>query len=226
MPKKLFMQNKLKFEGKIFDSTSFGKFEVTEYVNKEKVCVKFLATGYETSAKTSHILSGKVKDPYYPHIFERGYIGKGKYKSRENKKITKPYQLWHGMMSRCYDEKKHRRQPTYKGCTVDPRWFNFQVFAAWWEDNYIEGYELDKDIKVDGNKVYGPDTCMFVSCQKNNEKANAKHWKFLSPEGELFKIYNLKKFCAERGLHDGCMNYVNYGKLNHHQGWTAYKETT
>ena len=31
-----------------------------------------------------------------------------------------------------------------------------------------EGMSLDKDIIVPGNKVYGPDTCVFVSIQLNS----------------------------------------------------------
>lgn len=35
-------------------------------------------------------------------------------------------------------------------------------------DQKWEGMSLDKDIIVLGNKVYGPDTCVFVPCQVNN----------------------------------------------------------
>lgn len=34
--------------------------------------------------------------------------------------------------------------------------------------NYIEGFELDKDILVKGNKVYSPETCCFVPKEVNS----------------------------------------------------------
>ena len=52
-------------------------------------------------------------------------------------------------------------------CTVDERWHNFQNFAEWYYDNYIEGYHLDKDILFKGNKIYSPETCCFVPQEIN-----------------------------------------------------------
>ena len=76
------------------------------------------------------------------------------------------------MFDRCYYSGYQDNNPTYRGCTVAEEWHNFQNFAKWYEDNYIEGYQLDKDIKVEGNKVYGPDTCMFISKQENVEETD------------------------------------------------------
>jgi hypothetical protein len=44
-------QAKLKYEGNIFETKDGKQFIITEYVNKDEVYVKFLATGFET--KTS-----------------------------------------------------------------------------------------------------------------------------------------------------------------------------
>ena len=70
------------------------------------------------------------------------------------------------MLQRCYSEKEHERHPTYIGCEVYEGWHNFQNFAKWYKDNYYEvGNEkmcLDKDILFKGNKIYSPDTCIFV----------------------------------------------------------------
>ena len=45
-------------------------------------------------------------------------------------------------------------------------WCNFQNFAKWYENNYYEVesevMNLDKDILVKHNKIYSPDTCIFV----------------------------------------------------------------
>jgi hypothetical protein len=69
-------------------------------------------------------------------------------------------------MNRCYNEKYQEKRPTYLGCTVDSYFHNFQNFAKWYDENYyeIEGQrmELDKDILIKGNKIYSPETCVFV----------------------------------------------------------------
>lgn len=66
------------------------------------------------------------------------------------------------MLNRCYSAKFHERRPTYIGCTVANNWLKFSNFKAWMVNQNWRGKELDKDLKVLGNKVYGPDTCMFV----------------------------------------------------------------
>ena len=46
-------------------------------------------------------------------------------------------------------------------------WHNFQNFAQWHEENYIEGFVLDKDILQKGNKIYSPENCCFVPNEIN-----------------------------------------------------------
>lgn len=110
--------------------------------------------------------NGQIKCPYERRYHGVGYLGEGKYKISENSKLTKVYDTWHHMLQRCYDEKYQKRQPSYKACTVCDEWHNFQNFAKWYEDNYyeIEGeiMHLDKDILIKHNKIYSPDTCIFV----------------------------------------------------------------
>lgn len=77
------------------------------------------------------------------------------------------YKTWASMLSRCYSEREQARFPTYIGCSVDPRWHIASVFKKWFDRHYVEGYHLDKDILVPGNKVYGPDTCCFVPGEIN-----------------------------------------------------------
>jgi len=85
------------------------------------------------------------------------------------KKVTCPfYTAWTGMMRRCYSEKYQLKNPTYIGCTVDPVWHSFMVFRSWMIKQDWKEKQLDKDILIPGNKVYSPDTCVFVSCQINS----------------------------------------------------------
>lgn len=82
--------------------------------------------------------------------------------ARINGKITKTYSTWMSMIQRCNDPKNLSRNPTYIGCSVCEDWLFFPTFKEWFDNNYVEGWQLDKDLLIAGNKTYGPDTCVFV----------------------------------------------------------------
>ena len=67
--------NKLKYEGKIFDSNNSGKLVVTEYRNSKNVIVEFLRTGYVTKCDLDKILLGKLKDKLAPSVYGVGVVG-------------------------------------------------------------------------------------------------------------------------------------------------------
>lgn len=41
-------------------------------------------------------------------------------------------------------------------------WLSFSVFAKWFKIAYVEGYHLDKDLLFKCNKIYSPDTTIFI----------------------------------------------------------------
>lgn len=73
------------------------------------------------------------------------------------------YSVWASMLERCYSDKLQDRCPTYKGCSVSNEWLTFTNFKSWMEKQDFDGLELDKDVLIKGNKVYSPETCMFVT---------------------------------------------------------------
>jgi hypothetical protein len=73
------------------------------------------------------------------------------------------YLAWQNMLMRCYDPKYLAKYPTYIGCSVVPEWLSFMTFRAWMVGQDWQGRELDKDLLFPGNKVYGPETCVFIS---------------------------------------------------------------
>ena len=77
------------------------------------------------------------------------------------------YQTWKAMITRCYSVKTQERQPAYRDCSVTEEWLTFSNFKAWMETQYFEGLQLDKDLLFVGNKVYGSETCIFVSPMVN-----------------------------------------------------------
>ena len=147
---------------------NFGsKIVITKYNYARDIDVYF--PEYNWTAKNveyRQFKNGEIKCPYERRAFGVGYMGEGKYRSKENGKTTRIYKTWQSMLQRCYDKKYHEKRPTYIGCAVDKYWHNFQNFAKWYEENYytIEGerMHLDKDVLVKGNKVYSSETCIFV----------------------------------------------------------------
>lgn len=86
----------------------------------------------------------------------------------DGKKVLCPYYIrWQDMLQRCYSKKFHERQPTYVGCSVCEEWLIFSNFKSWMIKQNWKGNELDKDIKYTGNKIYSPDTCLFVTSKIN-----------------------------------------------------------
>ena len=77
------------------------------------------------------------------------------------------YQVWKDMLKRCYSTKFQEKQPTYRGCSVTEEWLTFSVFRNWMETQDWEDKQLDKDLLLEGNKVYSPETCVFVTRMVN-----------------------------------------------------------
>lgn len=86
------------------------------------------------------------------------------------------YRTWRGMLKRCrVNGEFQRRYPTYAGCSVADEWMSFTSFREWMANQQWEGCHLDKDILNPTNKVYGPETCVFISGKLNNFLTNTKN---------------------------------------------------
>ena len=97
------------------------------------------------------------------------------------------YKTWHNLILRCYNEFSVNRNPTYKDCSVCEEWLIFSNFKDWFDKNYVDGYDLDKDILVKGNKIYSPSTCCFVPQEINKLIINQKRNRGLLPIGVVKK---------------------------------------
>lgn len=151
--------------GSTFTTNQGCDVTVTSIVNFKNIGVTYNDDfKHTTITSLQHLNAGNLKNPYYPSVFNIGYIGVGPYKSSINGGNTVVYDAWRNMLKRCYCEIYQSSQPTYIGCSVDPTWLNFQTFAHWYcnQPNYGKGYHLDKDIVFEGNKIYGPQYCTLV----------------------------------------------------------------
>jgi hypothetical protein len=103
------------------------------------------------------------------------------------KMIMCPYYIkWVNILVRCYSTPLHKKYPTYKGCTICDKWLTFSNFRVWMVEQNWQGLELDKDIKIKGNKVYSPDACLFVPRALNGLLNNSAKSRGRHPVGVCF----------------------------------------
>lgn len=97
-----------------------------------------------------------------------GFKG-NKYPVWEGDRQTKEYETWKNMLSRCTEELWFRN-PSYSGCTPSNNFRHYTFFYEWCQTQVgfgVEGFNLDKDILVKGNKVYSEDFCVFIPQRLN-----------------------------------------------------------
>lgn len=132
------------------------------------------------------------------------------------------YEKWRGMITRCYSASYKGRNPTYKNCKVCDDWLTFSNFKAWMETQDWDGNHLDKDILFPGNKLYAPQTCVFISSRVNSFLVESD-----STRGEyMIGVYRSKgKFKAQ--CRTGSGNQKHLGTFNTeleaHKAWLAFK---
>lgn len=135
------------------------------------------------------------------------------------------YTTWKRMLQRCYDKKFLIKCPTYLDCRVVDEWHRFSTFKSWMETQDWQGKELDKDLLVRGNRVYGPNTCVFVGKDVNNFIIESNSIRGQYPIGVcFFKPHN--KFMAQckdvtTGKNRGLGYYTTPEEA--HKVWLAFK---
>ena len=156
--------------GKVCKSKSSGDFKIVKYNNARDVEVQFLKTRFEMTVELGSIRKGEVKDPYLPSVYGVGVSGI-KYPSKLNGVNTKEYDLWCSMIQRCYSNTYKKKQPTYEGCEVSDNFKSYEYFYEWCQNQIgfgNEGWHLDKDLLIKGNKVYSENSCVFIPKEINS----------------------------------------------------------
>ena len=154
----------------VYQSKNSGCFTVTSYLDSYNIGIKFIDTGYEMVARLGCVKDGKVKDRLSPSVHGVGIVGT-EYPIRVSGVLTKEYELWKSMLKRCYSDKCQKKRPTYEGCEVSENFKHYSYFYEWCHKQIgfgVEGFELDKDLLVKGNKVYSEDSCVFIPSEINS----------------------------------------------------------
>ncbi|MGL4508106.1 MAG: hypothetical protein ACRCUF_20480 [Aeromonas sobria] len=151
------------------------------------VTVQFVNTGSIVTTGGQWVNQGRILDPLAPSVHGIGCLGEGPHDGVITNEIgvrtkSPAYQLWANMLARCYVDPTKGKRPTYAKCEIHPDWLNFQNFCrdlrnlpgfdlwvAYHAGFGREKIELDKDILSRGlsKKIYGPDTCQFLTKSDN-----------------------------------------------------------
>ena len=209
--------------GKVCKSLNSGDFKILKYNDAKNVEIQFTNTGFETVATLGNIRNGKVKDPYSPSVCGVGVLG-NKHPITINGVQTKEYDLWNGMLVRCYSDIFKKKQPTYEGCEVSDKFKNYEYFYEWCNKQIgfgVSGFELDKDLLTKGNKVYSEYSCIFLPKEINQllVKSTASRGSYLI--GVSWHKTN-KAFKATVNKNKGKQEHLGYFKTEI-EAFNAYK---
>lgn len=86
---------------------------------------------------------------------------------------------------------------------------------SWLNNDYPEIYAKLVNLKNTRNRI-GSNTQDKRSCLATTGKI----YKLLSPKKEVYSITNVRAFCRDNNLHNGCIFEVLSGKRYTHKGWS------
>lgn len=118
------------------------------------------------------------------------------------------YDKWKGMLRRCLSDEYKSKHPTYTNCSVDDRWLLFSNFKDWcleyekFYDVNVKNTDLDKDLILEGNNIYSPETCCLIDNSINKFLTDNKARRGSLPIGVSFR--KLKGVTI--GLRSRCKN--------------------
>lgn len=158
------MRMKKRYEGKIYtlksgidvividDSGGYHNV-IVETMDEHKARIK---------CEITQLTRGTLGTPYQRVVAGVGYIGEGPYVPRpKGQAKSTSYVYWSNMMTRVY----RYDYAAYRGCSIDPRWHNFQVFSEWFYSQIgnDKSWDIDKDLfKPKHSRIYSPDCCIMV----------------------------------------------------------------
>lgn len=185
---------KMKYKaGEIFTSNDYGKYEILERIDSEHFKIRFLNTGFENVVSIASISYGDLKDYKAPSVCGVGFIGSNDLIKPADEKS---YICWNSILERCYAYHNLEHHPSYFGAMICKEWEDYSNFKKWYDENYIDGFQIDKDILLKHNIIYSPETCCFVPLEINTFFASLSNTKRDLPLGVSYRK-DKKKYVAQ-----------------------------
>lgn len=187
-------------------------YSKVKYVNMfNKVCIICPIHGEFLQLPSHHLRGVGCKKCFYEHkkklVFNVGINDLGYSRSQTF------YIKWRGMLERCYSKRSLIKNKSYSDCFVNKEWHLLSNFKKWFDKHYIEGWQIDKDILVKGNREYSPYKCCFVPQEINElftKRENRGH-----PVG----------VCVRKGRYIAQLRDTHLGVFNsQEEAFFAYKE--
>lgn len=163
--------------GEVFENTKGESYEVLEQLGTSKFKIKFIDSGYETKVGKINIEIGQIKDRSNLNKFKdvSGFDhSQNKYVSGVNKTakalaaengLLKEYNIWSNIVSRC--------NRGYAKLHED--FYTFDSWLGWAKEQkgFMEKdgndniFQLDSDLFSTDEKMYSPNTCVFIPREIN-----------------------------------------------------------
>ena len=213
---------KEKYEGAVFKTNNYGDVEIVEYINSSKVKIRFINTNHIKEEYLSSVRLGCVRDDSIPTTCGFGFFDVEGASIGRN--AIREYRLWNAMINRCYNENLRHKNPTYKDCTASDNFKYLPYFEDWCSKQTgfdQEGWHLDKDILIKGNKIYSENTCCFVPSEVNKLFIKCDRSRGEYPIGVSYPkrvrkyVAKMRKF--KEDIHLGCFSKPD-------EAFNAYKE--
>ena len=199
------------------DIKYFGSFKDKNFKPTQKIILK---NDYSTRAEAyidEIILQQYYKVVENPHFTNRayqtstGFSTKGTKHSKE--RILKLKKRFSGINNPMYGKthSESARQKISENLKNNNPMKNSKVVEKWKISNSGKNHRL-----------YG-----ISRSQEERNKQSISSCKYfyevISPNGNIFYIRNMKKFCIENKLDDGAMGKIANGKAKHHKKWKCKK---
>ncbi|QOE32309.1 DNA binding protein [Klebsiella phage Muenster] len=99
------------------------------------------------------------------------------------------YGIWVGFLRRCYSNNRSLKNISYTNTVVCDEWKYYSNFKIWYYNNYIEGYQIDKDVIGGTLDIYSPETCAFIPNLINSCIIDGNRKDKSTPIGVSLSIY-------------------------------------
>ncbi len=106
------------------------------------------------------------------------------------------YTKWKNVLARSFSKRMKELRPFYKDITCCQEWLIFSNFKSWMKQQDWEGKQLDKDLLIYQNKIYSPETCVFVDRKINQFLVKSNNSRGKYPLGVSYRNKN-KDMCNE-----------------------------